>query len=105
MLAPNAEGVVDLTAVESTRNPDDINPFVSRVNPAESVREITLRIQGVLGGRAPGAIINDRPIRLGEAVDVLTLELIETDAAVLRIGGRLIRLPVGPQPARIRLVR
>ena len=99
---PNADGLIDLAALAHSPD-DDTNPFAVRVRPPDSIREISLRVRGVIGGAAPGALINDRAVLIGESVESLTLEHVETDAALFRSGDRLLRLPVSATAVRIRL--
>ena len=101
---PNADGVIDLAAVTADTKPGEpVNPFAVRTMSAESVREVTLHVSGILAGAVPCAIINDRPVQAGETVESLLLERIEPDAVWLRFAGRRLRLPASEKPVRVRL--
>ncbi|MST93698.1 MAG: hypothetical protein EXS33_00230 [Pedosphaera sp.] len=103
-LMPNADGVIDLAAVTADTKPGEpVNPFAVRIASAESVREVTLHVSGILAGAVPCAIINDRPVQAGETVESLLLERIEPDAVWLRFAGHRLRLPASEKPARVRL--
>ena len=102
VLAPNADGVIDL-AVLSSPPSEPVNPFAVRHLPADAVREVTLRLSGTVGGPVPAALVNGRVLQLGEAVESFMLESCEADAALFRRGDHLIRLPISVQPVRIRV--
>ena len=103
-LMPNADGVIDLAAVTADTKPGEpVNPFAVRTMSAESVREVTLHVSGILAGAVPCAIINDRPVQAGETVESMMLERIEPDAVWLRFAGHRLRLPASEKPARVRL--
>ena len=102
-VAPNADGVIDLT-VASTVATELANPFAVRHLPADAAREVTVRINGVVGGSVPAALVNGRVIQTGETVESLTLERCEADAAIFRRGEQWLRLPINAQPVRIRFV-
>jgi hypothetical protein len=103
-LMPNADGVIDLAAVLTETKPgDEVNPFAVRSIPTEAVREITLRVTGLIHGATPCALVNGRAVQPEEGVESLTLVRIETDAALFRHGPHLLRLPVSAQPIRVRL--
>lgn len=99
-LVPNAEGVLDLTAV---RAGDEANPFAVRTLPPESVREIALRVGGIVRGPSPCALINGRPVQAGDRVESLDVVRIEPAAVLLRHGAELLRLPLTEKPVRLRL--
>lgn len=100
---PNADGVIDLTALAAPTDGDDINPFAVRAHSSDVIREISIRVQGILGGATPGVLVNDRTLLVGDALESLTLERTDEDAAIFRVAGKLLRLPVSPQPIRIRV--
>jgi hypothetical protein len=99
-LVPNADGVLDLTAV---RTGDETNPFAVRTLPPESVREIALRVGGIVRGPSPCALINGRPVQVGDRIESLDVVRIEPAAVLLRHGAELLRLPLTEKPVRIRL--
>lgn len=99
-LMPNAEGLLDLTAV---RTGDEANPFAVRTLPPESVREIALRVGGIVRGPSPCALINGRPVQAGDRIESLDVVRIEPAAVLLRHGAELLRLPLTEKPVRIRL--
>lgn len=103
-ILPNADGVIDLTALlTQSRDGDDINPFAVRSLPADAIREVTLHVQGVIGGATPCALINQRTVQSEQTIESLTLIGIEPSAVLVRHAGHLLRLPVGEKPVRIRL--
>ena len=99
-LMPNAEGLLDLTAV---RSGDETNPFAVRTLPPESVREVNLRVGGIVRGPSPCALINGRAVQAGDRIESLDVVRIETAAVLLRHGAELLRLPLTEKPVRIRL--
>lgn len=99
-LMPNAEGLLDLTAV---RTGDEANPFAVRTLPPESVREVALRVGGIVRGPSPCALINGRPVQAGDRIESLDVVRIEPAAVLLRHGAELLRLPLTEKPVRIRL--
>ncbi|MDP3070024.1 MAG: hypothetical protein Q8N18_07020 [Opitutaceae bacterium] len=103
VVMPNADGLIDLTALDAANASDEINPFAVRTTGGNAPRELTVVISGVVSGNKPTALVNKRPVEIGEHVESLTLERVETDAALFRSGGRLLRLPISTQPVRIRL--
>ncbi len=103
-IMPNTDGVIDLTAIlASAHDGDDVNPFAVRTVPADAIREVTLHVQGVIGGAAPCALINQRAVRPEESIESLTVTGIEENAVLLRHAGSRLRLSVAEKPVRIRL--
>jgi hypothetical protein len=104
MLTPNADGVIDLAAVAADAGSGEaVNPFAVRAAPAGAGREVTLHVSGILAGKTPCAVINDRLVQTAETVESFTVERIEPDAVWLRYAGQRLRLPVSEKPARVRL--
>jgi len=101
-VAPNADGVIDLAAL-SVPQGEPANPFAVRTLSADAMREITLRVGGIVGSPTPGAFINERLLLTGEVIESLTLERCEPDAAIFRRGEVQLRLPISAQPVRIRV--
>lgn len=101
-VAPNADGVIDLTVVSTPPN-EPVNPFAIRHLPAEATHEVALQMNGIIGGSTPSALVNGRVIQPGEAVESLTLERCEADAAIFRRGEHLLRLPISTKAIRVRL--
>lgn len=101
-LTPNADGVIDLAVAEAPPG-EPVNPFAVRRTAPESVREVSLRVGGTVAGTRPCALINDRIVQAGESIESLTLDRVESGAAFLRAGSRLLRLPVDAKPVRVRL--
>lgn len=99
-LTPNAEGVLDLTAVTTDSEP---NPFTVRSAGTEATRELSLQLAGVIGGAVPCALINGRPIQAGDSLESLFVVRVEADSVLLRLEERLIRLAVSAKPARLRV--
>ncbi len=104
MLTPNADNIIDLVAfVAAEKSGEPVNPFSVRTVPPESVREVTLHVGGIVAGPMACAIINDRLVQVGEIVESLAVERIETDGVLLRHSGRLLKLPVSEKSTRVRL--
>lgn len=104
LLVPNADGVIDLAAVALAQSSSEpINPFAVRSVPADRVREVTLRIAGLVGGERPCAVVNDRRVQAGDHIESLAVERIEPDAVVFTYGEHRLRLPVAESPTRVRL--
>lgn len=103
-LTPNADNVIDLVAVVvAEKSGEPVNPFTVRTVPAESTREVTLQVGGIVAGPIACAIVNDRLVQVGELIESLAIERIEANAVLLRHSGRLLRLPVADKPTRVRL--
>lgn len=103
IVMPNADGLIDLAALDAANAGDETNPFAVRAISTNASRELTVIVSGVVSGSKPTALINHRPVEIGEHVESLTLERVEPDAAVFRSSDRLLRLPISTQPVRIRL--
>lgn len=104
MVAPNADGVIDLTAAPAdAKSTDNVNPFAIRTAGSGPVREVTLRVSGLLGGKTPCAIINDRLVQVNEAVETLTVERIGEDWVCLQFNGQRLRVPVSDQSVKVKL--
>lgn len=101
-LAPNADGLIDLTAAPAAGD-SEVNPFAVRKLAPESVREITLHLDGIVHGPEPCALLNGHPLQPGDSLESLELVRVESDAVLLRYRGQLLRLPVAEKPARVRL--
>lgn len=102
-IQPDGNGVIDLAifaakAIDAAAS----NPFVVPAAGPAPGREITLHVQGVLSGANPSAIVNDRPVQTGEAVESLRLVRVEPDAGFFSAGEHLLRIPLG-RPIRVRL--
>lgn len=103
-ILPNADGLIDLTALlAQTRDGDDVNPFAVRSLPADAIREVTLHVQGVIGGAAPCALINQRTVQPEQTIESLTLVRVEPNAVLVRHAAHLLRLPIAEKSVRIRL--
>ena len=103
-LAPNADGVIDVAAADVTARPGEpVNPFAVRALANESVREVSLRVGGIIAGPTACAVINDRLVQAGETIETLRVERIDSDAVFLRHGGHDLRLPVSEKTVRVRL--
>jgi hypothetical protein len=104
ILAPNAEGLIDLTGTGRAGPADEpVNPFAVRTIPADQTREITLKVGGIILGATPSALVNNRLVQAGDRVEAFAVERIESDAVLVRAGAHLLRLPVSTVPARVRL--
>ncbi len=102
LITPNTDGLADLTVMDAA-GADTGNPFAVRRLASDPVREVTLQVGGIIMGRTPSALINDRLMQAGDAVETLTIERIEPDAVVLRHQNQLLKLPIAEKPVRVRL--
>lgn len=100
-LVPNAEGMLDLTALASNQS-EEGNPFAV-VPVANTAREVMLHLSGLIGGVRASAVINDRLVETGDIVESLTVERIEDRSVLLRFGETKLRIPVGESAVRVRL--
>lgn len=104
VLAPNADGVIDLVAVSvSEETGEPVNPFTIRSISDDAVREVTVKVGGIIAGPVACAVINEQFLKTGEAIESLTIERIDPNAVFLRHGHHRIRLPVSEQSVRVRL--
>lgn len=102
VIAPNADGFIDLTALP-TAGDVEVNPFAVRNARTDATKEISLLIGGLVQGSNPCVLVNGSPVQPGDTLESLTLVRLESDAAVFRHDDRLIRLPVASKPARLRV--
>lgn len=103
-IAPNAEGVIDLAAIEHTGSANEpVNPFAVRTAPGEKTREVSLLVGGIILGKAPCAVVNERLVQAGDTLEGFEVERIEAGAVVVRSGAHRLRLPVSPAPTRVKL--
>ena len=100
-LMPNADGVIDLTSVD-TPDTGEVNPFAVRAASAHPTREIELRITGILAGAKPCAIINGQLLEPGAAIEGMTLKRIEPNAVILTVGRHRLRASLSAEPIRVR---
>jgi hypothetical protein len=100
-LMPNADGVIDLTAVEAP-TAVEVNPFAVRTAPTSPPRTIELRVTGIVAGARPCAIVNGQLIEPGGAVEGLMLQRIEPTAVVFTLGRHRLRAPLTAEPIRVR---
>ena len=102
-MQPDGKGVIDL-ALLAAKPADSAhsNPFVVQTADATPPREIPLLVQGILSGANPSAIVNERPLEIGESVESLRLVRVEADSAYFSAGDQLLRIPLG-RPVRVRL--
>lgn len=103
-IAPNAEGVIDLAAIEQADSAGEpVNPFALRAAAGDKTREVSLLVGGIILGKSPCAVVNERLVQAGDTIDGLTVERIEAGAVVVRAGAHRLRLPVSPAPTRVKL--
>lgn len=104
VITPNAEGIIDLSAIELTGNADEpVNPFAVRAAPGEKSREVSLLVGGIILGKTPCAMVNERLLQAGDSLEGFLVERIEAGAVILRLGAHRLRLPVSTTPARVKL--
>jgi hypothetical protein len=101
-ITQNAAGVIDLTA-QVGNDSGEVNPFAVRKVAADTVREISLHLAGIVMGPKPCAVINDNVVDVGTVIEGLTVRRIEPAAVVLQWGERRLRLPLSDQPTRVRV--
>jgi hypothetical protein len=103
-ITPNAEGIIDLAAIELTGSADEpVNPFAVRTAPGEKSREVSLLVGGIILGKTPCAMVNERLLQAGDSLEGFMVERIEADAIIIRLGVHRLRLPVSTTPARVKL--
>lgn len=100
-LMPNADGVIDLVAAAVLAAGETINPFELR-QPATVSEETVLTIQGVVRGEHPCALVNDRVLTIGDQLDGLRLQRIETETLFFVVDEFTLRVPVNEGPVRVR---
>ena len=101
LLVPNADGVIDLTALDAPVPGSPPNPFAVRALPADAVREISLDVQGILTGATPCALVGGQVVEPGGTVETLRLARLDPDALVLSGDGFDLRLPFGATKVRL----
>lgn len=103
-IAPNAEGVIDLAAIEQAGSATEpVNPFAVRTAASEKTREVSLLVGGIILGKTPCAMVNGRLVQAGETFDGFEIERIEPGAVIVRSGTHRLRLPVSTEPTRVKL--
>lgn len=103
-ITPNAEGIIDLAAIELTGSADEpVNPFAVRTAPGEKSREMSLLVGGIILGKTPCAMVNERLLQAGDSLEGFMVERIEAGAVIIRFGAHRLRLPVSTTPARVKL--
>lgn len=104
VIAPNAEGVIDLAAVEQAGSAGEpVNPFAVRTAPGDKTREVSLLVGGIILGKSPCAVVNERLVQAGDSFEGFEVERIEAGAVIVRSGAHRLRLPVSPAPTRVKL--
>lgn len=103
VLTPNFDGLIDLSIRPATESDEPVNPFVIRSGSADSTREISLHVGGIIAGPVACAVINDRLVQAGDTIETLVIERIDQNAVFIRHEGRRLRLPVSTKPVRVRL--
>jgi hypothetical protein len=101
-LAPNADGIIDLTAL-AAKPGEPVNPFAVRTAPDGSTREVLLHVSGLIAGPRACAVINERLVQAGDIVESFRVESVDPEAVSLRLGERRLRLPLSEKPVRVRL--
>ena len=101
LLVPNADGVVDTTALKASGSPP--NPFAVRSLPADAVREVSFKVEGIFAGAVPCVLVNGRVAEPGDSVESLKLTRITAEALVLTGEGFAVRLPLGLTKVRLAL--
>lgn len=101
-IMPNADGVIDLTAIALTPE-EEGNPFAVRRIGADNIRELTLSLGGIIDGSFPCVLVNGRAVQPGESIEGLVLVRVERDSALFRHGEHRVRLPVAANSVRVRV--
>lgn len=103
-IAPNAEGIIDLAAIEHAGSANEpVNPFAVRTAPGEKTREVSLLVGGIILGKAPCAMVNERLLQAGDSLEGFEVERIEAGAVIVRLGAHRLRLTVSTTPTRVKL--
>lgn len=102
LFVPNAEGVIDLTTLYAPAPGSLPNPFTVRAPRTGAPHELTLAVQGILSGPSPCALVNERVVKPGDAIESLALSRIEPDAIFLKGDEFNLKLPLGDKPVRLR---
>lgn len=101
-IAPNAEGVIDLAAIAQAHSAHEpVNPFAVRTAPGDKTREVSLQVGGIILGKTPCAVVNERLVQAGDIFEGFEVERIEAGAVFVRSGAHRLRLPVSPAPTRV----
>lgn len=101
VVEPNAEGVIDLTALAAPMR-EDVNPFVMRAAVAAAARESVFTVQGVVLGRRLVALINDQLVGVDEIVNGFHVRRIEPGVVEFEYRGTRMRMPVNGRSVRVR---
>ena len=85
-------------SVPSEQTAEKSQPETTDTPVRERVRELAgqLRLQAVIGGQQPRAVINGLPLQLGESIEGFTLRTVGSGAAELEREGVIVRLWVRP---------
>lgn len=103
-ISPNAEGIIDLATIEQAGNTSEpVNPFAVQTTPGEKTREVSLLVSGIILGKAPCAVVNERLVQAGDSLDGFEVERIEPGAVIVRSGAHRLRLPVSTTLTRVKL--
>lgn len=101
VLLPNADGLIDLVVRELPKAGEPVNPFAVRT-PSSDAREITLKLQGIIAGEKPCALVNGRLVSVGETVEGLQLIHIGPEALFFTSAAMTLKLPLDFKSVRIR---
>lgn len=101
-LVANAEGFIDMRAPEG-KSDEPVNPFDVSPPIGGKGREVSLTVSGIIAGAETCAVINERMVQPGDAIESLTVETIARDAVFLALGERRLKLNVSETPVRVRL--
>lgn len=101
VLLPNADGLIDLIVREQPKAGASANPFAVRTPPSES-REITLKLQGIVAGEKPCALVNGRLMSVGDTVEGLQLIHIGPEALFFTSANATLKLPLDFKSVRVR---
>lgn len=102
LLTANADGVIDAVAALAPAAGAPINPFAIRTGTAGG-REVSLTLQGIVGGAQPCALINGRLLRAGDTIETLRFDRVEGEAVLLRGDSFRLKLIPAEKPVRVRL--
>lgn len=102
LFMPNADGVIDLTTLDAASPGSLPNPFAIRTPSARAPHELTLAVQGIFSGPSPCALVNERVVEPGDAIESLKITRIEPGAIFLKGDDFNLKLPLGDKPVRLR---
>jgi len=106
VIKPDADGVIDESAIGVVEEESPINPFRVRYHPPLPMRDLHLGINSILIGTdrdTNAVVINGKLYSAGDDLCGLRVSAISNESIDLRHGNLLLRLPVQDKPVTLRL--